>query len=162
MFSGRRPDTVSLDMDIPVGVINKWWLQREDIRTQFEKYCAAQERDERMSQQSVAADKPGTSRDTEEEPPPDDKDEDFKPDEVSSKVDIDTDRRRPAKKKKKKEVELSPYKNRKRVELPTKEPPLPAKRLMLDEAPVTSDHNSNSKLSNIQNKEVKPSKKSGK
>ena len=29
---GRRPDTVSIDMDLPVGMINKWWLQREDIR----------------------------------------------------------------------------------------------------------------------------------
>ena len=32
LASGRRPDTVSIDMDLPVGMINKWWLQREDIR----------------------------------------------------------------------------------------------------------------------------------
>ena len=42
MFSGRRIDTVSQDMEIPVGMLNKWWLQRDDISTQFERYCAAQ------------------------------------------------------------------------------------------------------------------------
>ena len=44
MFSGRRIDTVSQDMEIPVGMLNKWWLQRDDISTQFERYCAAQVR----------------------------------------------------------------------------------------------------------------------
>ena len=33
---------MSQDMEIPVGMLNKWWLQRDDISTQFERYCAAQ------------------------------------------------------------------------------------------------------------------------
>jgi len=126
--SGRRPDTVSIDMDLPVGMINKWWLQREDIRTQFERYCAAQEHQEKQFQRSLeragssTESQPGCSKDLEEEVP-DDKDEDFTPDfENNGKVDAESgdEKRISPKRKKKKEVH-SPYKRRKRVELPTKQ-----------------------------------------
>ena len=122
---------MSVDMDIPVGLINKWWLQREDIRTQFERYCRAQEHQEKLFQQSLNGhDKPGTSRDMDEEPV-DDKDEDFTPDnDVTSKVDQGSDdERRSPKRKKKKPEPTSPFKRRKRVELPSKTP--------VTESPVT-------------------------
>ena len=51
--SGRRPDTVSHEMEVPVGLINKWWLQREDIRTQFERYSKVQDYQERQFQKSL-------------------------------------------------------------------------------------------------------------
>ena len=119
--AGRRPDTVAMEMGIAVGLINKWWLQRDDIRTQFERYCAAQENQERLWQRANGA---GSSKDALEEEvnngDMDDKDEDFTPEDGCSKIDHDSDDgRKSASKRKRKKEEHSPYKRRRRVELPT-------------------------------------------
>ena len=112
--SGRRPDTVSHEMEVPVGLINKWWLQREDIRTQFERYSKVQDYQERQFQKSLEN---GCDKDCDEKESKSD---------VGTKKDPSYEEKvsivkggssRKGKMKKKGE---SPFKSRKRIELPTK------------------------------------------
>ena len=113
--SGRRPDTVSQEMEVPVGLINKWWLQREDIRTQFERYSKVQDYQERLFQKSLEQN--GCDKDCDEK-------------EISSDVGKKKDPNYEEKvsivkggssgKGKKKKKGESPFKSRKRIELPTK------------------------------------------
>ena len=121
-YSGRKSDTVSRELGVPAVVIDKWWLQRGDITTQYEKYCAANKDDSDLLDAAIKYQDTlrGTSPSQEEEVH-DQKDLDFRPEEVSGKVEVESDEesgvRGPRRKKKK--VDTSPYKRRKRVELPT-------------------------------------------
>ena len=113
--SGRRPDTVSQEMEVPVGLINKWWLQREDIRTQFERYSKVQDYQERLFQKSLEQN--GCDKDCDEKESSSDVGKKKDPN-YEEKVSI-VKGGSSGKGKKKKKGE-SPFKSRKRIELPTK------------------------------------------
>merc|ERR1711935_889722 len=40
MQAGKIASIVSADMGLPVGVISQWWLQRNDIRSQYDQQMA--------------------------------------------------------------------------------------------------------------------------
>ena len=114
--SGRRPDTVSQEMEVPVGLINKWWLQREDIRTQFERYSKVQDYQERLFQKSLEQN--GCDKDCDEKESSSDVGKKKDPN-YEEKVSIIKGGSSGRGKKNKKKGE-SPFKSRKRIELPTK------------------------------------------
>ena len=114
--SGRRPDTVSQEMEVPVGLINKWWLQRDDISTQFENYSKVQDYQERLLQKSIAKDSCDNDCDEKESKNARGKKKDP---EYEEKVSIVKGGVSSTGKGKKKKGE-SPFKRRKRIELPTK------------------------------------------
>ena len=112
--SGRRPDTVSHEMEVPVGLINKWWLQREDIRTQFERYSKVQDYQERQFQKSLEN---GCDKDCDEKEIKSDVGTNKDPSYEEKVSIVKGGSSRKGKMKKKGE---SPFKSRKRIELPTK------------------------------------------
>ena len=99
-----------------MGLINKWWLQREDIRTQFERYSKVQDYQERLFQKSL--EKNGCDKDCDEKESSSDVGKKKDPS-YEEKVSIIKGGSSGKGKKNKKKGE-SPFKSRKRIELPTK------------------------------------------
>ena len=110
---------MSRELGISVVMVERWWLQREDITTQYQKYCSAHSDDsELLLNAKKHQDRFSRAPSTPEEEPHDMKDLDFTPEEVSGKVEVESDEEK-GKRKKRRKVDNSPYKRRKRVELPT-------------------------------------------
>ena len=118
LCSGRKSDTVARELGIPVVMVERWWLQREDITIQYEKYCSTN-RDSELLMAKRQQDRFSQPAATPEEEPHDLKDLDFTPEEVSGKVEVESDEEKEGKRRKRRKVDKSPYKRRKRVELPT-------------------------------------------
>ena len=74
-------------------MIDRWWLQREDITIQYERFCRANKHDTdllqptRKYQENLA----GPSASPVQEELHDLKDLDFTPEEVSGKVEVESD-----------------------------------------------------------------------
>ena len=120
-YSGRKSDTVSRELGVPAVVIDRWWLQREDITLQYERYCRANKDDTDLLQptRNYYDNRTGASVSPVQEELHDLKDLDFTPEEVSGKVEVDSEEEGKGQRRRRKKVETSPYKRRKRVELPT-------------------------------------------
>ena len=119
--SGRKSDTVSRELGVPVVMIDRWWLQREDITVQYEKFCRINRDDTDLLQSTskYQDNLAGPSASPGQEELHDLKDLDFTPEETSGKVEVESDDEGRGQRRRKKKVETSPYKRRKRVELPT-------------------------------------------
>ena len=102
-------------------MIDRWWLQREDITVQYEKFCRANRDDTDLLQSTskYQDNLAGPSASPVQEELHDLKDLDFTPEETSGKVEVESDEEGRGQRRRKKKVETSPYKRRKRVELPT-------------------------------------------
>ena len=146
LSSGRKSDTVSRELNIPAVTIDKWWLARQDITHQYEKFCAANREDSDLlrSAQKYQENLSGADHNNEEELH-DLKDLDFTPEEVSGKVEVESDDEVEGKRRKKRKVDTSPYKRRKRVELPTVKSEKPP-GLRENTGKQTTDHKEKRKL----------------
>merc|ERR1719242_2652764 len=110
--SGRKSDTVSRELGVPVVMVDRWWLQREDITLQYERYCRANQDDTDLLQANskYQENHARSSASPVQEELHDLKDLDFTPEETSGKVEVESEEEGRGQRRRRKKVETSPYK----------------------------------------------------